>query len=360
MNAGFKVESSSLRTTLQQSVAGAGDLRSASVKRSETAPQRAGFTLIEILIVIGVILVLISLLLPAIQAARETGRRHSCANNLSQLLIATENYTAVHGVLPPGTIEAKGPIQNRPVGYHMSWIAQLLPYFEQNNVFEQIDFSVGAYHARNASMRRMTLGLLNCPSSQWTASFGGSYAGCHHDLESPIDADNHGAFFLNSALEWNDLRDGRAQTILLGEKFGLGFDFGWISGTRSTLRNTGTPINATSQSGGPLSTAVAVSLDPADAASADVPQPAQTLADAARPVWRFRPEDNIDSEYQPAPRPGGPAPALVVGGFESRHPHGAQFGFGDGSVRLVSEDIDNLTYQRLGHRADGNLVDERF
>lgn len=334
--------------------------RKNALARSERR-QYAGFTLVELLIVIAIIGLLIALLLPAVQAARETARRHSCGNNLSQLLIAAQNYSAAHGVLPPGTIEAKGPIQNRPIGYHLSWIAQLLPYIEQGNVFDQIDFSVGAYHARNASVRRSGFAVLNCPSTQWSASFGSSYAGCHHDVESPIDADNHGVLFLNSAVTWSDLRDGRAQTILTGEKFGLGFDLGWISGTRSTLRNTGTPINGTSQPGGPLATAVAVSVEPGGPASSDVPQSSPTLANAARPVWRFRDEDDFaNSEYQPAPGPGGIAPALVVGGFESKHPGGAQFGFGDGSVRFLSQDIDNVAYQRLGHRADGNLLDERF
>src|SRR5690349_5222431 len=96
------------------------------------------FTLLEMLFVIAVIGILISLLLPAIQAARETARRHSCANNLSQLAIAIQNYAAGHGVLPPGTIDASGPVSSRPVGYHMSWLVQILPFVEQGNVFDQI------------------------------------------------------------------------------------------------------------------------------------------------------------------------------------------------------------------------------
>lgn len=305
----------------------------------------SGFTLVEMLVVIAIIGILIALLLPAVQAARETARRHSCANNLAQLLIATENYAALHRVLPPGTIEAKGPIQNRPVGYHMSWIAQLLPYFEQGNVFDRIDFSVGAYHARNAAMRDIGLSLLRCPSSAWTGGAGSSYAGCHHDVEAPIDADNHGVLFLNSDIGWDDLRDGRAQTIVIGERFSLGPDLGWISGTRSTLANTGTPINLTSRGG--LSIALAIDAAEAQSALDDASQPRDY---ATRPVWQF----------QPAPMPGAVPAALAVGGFESSHPLGTQFGLGDGSVRFVSQDVDNATYQRLGHRADGGLVDGRY
>ncbi|HEX5447252.1 MAG TPA: DUF1559 domain-containing protein, partial [Pirellulales bacterium] len=265
----------------------------------------------------------------------------------SQLLIATENYAAAHGVLPPGTIEAKGPIQSVPVGYHMGWLAQLLPYFEQGSVYDQIDFSVGAYHARNAAARDIGLSLLHCPSSTWTAGGGSSYAGCHHDVEAPIDADNHGVLFLNSAIGWNDLLDGRAQTILIGERFNLGPNLGWMSGTRSTLANTGTPINLTSRLGGP---AFAVGISAEELPALD--DPAQPRDDASRPVWQFQPQ-------APGQAPGGAA-ALVVGGFESMHPGGAQFGFGDGSVRFLSQDVDHLTYQRLGHRADGALLDERY
>ncbi|MGH7140958.1 MAG: DUF1559 domain-containing protein, partial [Pirellulales bacterium] len=95
---------------------------------------RRGFTLVELLVVIAIIGILIALLLPAVQAARETARRHSCMNNLCQLIIATQNYAAAHGVLPPGSIEAAGPVRNQPVGYHISWVAQILPFIEQGNV----------------------------------------------------------------------------------------------------------------------------------------------------------------------------------------------------------------------------------
>lgn len=317
--------------------------------------------------VIAIIGILVALLLPAIMAARETARRHQCMNHLSQIMIATENYAASHGVLPPGTIDAAGPVRNRPVGYHLSWAVQILPFLEQRNVFDQIDFSVGAYHTGNAAMRRIVLPVLRCPTSRTNA--GSNYAGCHHDLEAPIDVDNHGVLFLNSAITWKDLADGRAQTIFFGERVSAGLELGWISGTRSTLRNTGTPINRTSAAGGPLATFVDLGVVlPTDrpgglsAPSATAPLAAQPAASAAPPIWQFPGGDNFDleHEYQPAPMPGGAAPALIVGGFESQHSTGAQFAFGDGSVRFLSEDIDNVTYQRLGHRADGYLLDDRF
>src|SRR4030042_7024281 len=99
---------------------------------------KRGFTLVELLVVIAIIGILIALLLPAVQAAREAARRASCLNNLTQLGIALQNYESAHGVLPPGTIDKQGPIHNKPEGYQMSWVVQLLPYVEEGNTFKHI------------------------------------------------------------------------------------------------------------------------------------------------------------------------------------------------------------------------------
>jgi hypothetical protein len=211
-----------------------------------------------------------------------------------------------------------------------------------------------------------------------------SYAGCHHDGESPIDADNHGVLFLRSGVRYHEITDGRSNTIFLGEKLiddepliahapisaaagGDGVDrsfymeeydppaipdaetppgetppgegavgaiggapqepaplgppptplpplsdLGWISGTRATLRNTGTPINESS---------------------------------------------GAFMQRRKKPRPAAASTPLWVGGFESWHPGGAYFAFGDGAVRYVREQISTSVYQRLGHRSDGGLID---
>ena len=91
-----------------------------------------GFTLIEVLVVISIIGVLIALLLPAVQAAREAARRSQCVNNLMQLAIALQNYESAHEVLPPGVVNATGPILNAE-GLPRGWMVKILPFIEQRN-----------------------------------------------------------------------------------------------------------------------------------------------------------------------------------------------------------------------------------
>jgi hypothetical protein len=143
----------------------------------------------------------------------------------------------------------------------------------------------------------------------------GNYAACHHDVEAPIDQDNNGVMFLNSAVPIRDISDGTTHTIFVGEKAIEEDDLGWMSGTRATLRNTGGNPN--------LNMPVRGAIDGG---------PAQAAGD----------------------------PLLYVGGFSSYHPGGAQFMIGDGSVRFISETIDQLVYQQLGNRADGKLMQSRF
>lgn len=290
-----------------------------------TSRSRRGFTLIELLVVIAIIAVLIALLLPAIQAAREAARRAQCVNNLMQLGIALQNYEAAHEVLPPGVVNDKGPILNVAKGYHISWAAQILPFIEQKNIYNHLNFKLGAYTIENASARSITIATYLCPSQVKRGAGGGGnsgvdnhYAACHNDTEAPISVKNTGVFFLNSRIRYEDIPDGSSSTIFVGEKMQGAADLGWISGTRATLRNTGNIPN----SGGAVTPLTGP--DPADP--------------------------------EAAPSGAGEESALPVGGYSSHHPGGSNFAFGDGSVKFLKGSISPQVFRHLGNRADGEMI----
>src|SRR5438874_3320507 len=104
------------------------------------ALRRAGFTLIELLVVIAIIAVLVALLLPAVQQAREAARRSQCKNNLKQVGLAMHNYHEAHECFPFGQLDSPNAF---------SAISQMLPYFDQVNVYNLINFSVPYNNAAN-------------------------------------------------------------------------------------------------------------------------------------------------------------------------------------------------------------------
>jgi len=298
---------------------------------------RFGFTLIELLVVIAVIAVLIALLLPAVQAAREAARRSQCINNLMQVGIALKNYETAFEALPSGVVNQTGPITNTPTGYGFGWIAQVLPYLDQRATHRNLNFQVGVYAPANDTTRSVLINVLLCPSApgatrmdpvdgQSSASDQPgltNYAAVYSDAEVPIDLKNNGVFYLNSRTRYDDLEDGSSQTLFVGEKPTSGAEMGWASGSLATLRNTGWTIN-----GKPIT-------------------PTMLAGNALG-----GPGSN------PSPAPGAPSEPGVVGGFASRHPGGANFALGDGSVKFLKNSISVVVYARLANRADGNLVSD--
>lgn len=278
-------------------------------------PQNRAFTLVELLVVIAIIGVMVGLLLPAVQAAREAARRMSCSNNLAQLGLAAHNFEFSMEHLPSGAINPDGPIRSEPIGQHVSYLVQLLRYVEQQGIADHFEITEGAYAETNAAARSIVISVFLCPSSASIMNADDSvaltnYAGCHHHDEAPIASDNTGLLFLNSRVRYGEIYDGSSNTILIGEMLPYADSLGWTSGTRATLRNTGTLINTlNAQRRGGL-----------------FPE----LPEDVGPLW--------------------------VGGFGSHHPGGAQFCFADGSVRFLSESIAPEVYQNLGHRADGAMM----
>jgi prepilin-type N-terminal cleavage/methylation domain-containing protein len=311
--------------------------------RRESRPARragpAAFTLVELLVVIAIIATLIGLLLPAVTSAREAARRASCSNNVLQLGLALHNYEFHREKFPAGVTDATGPIKSRPEGKHVSWIVRILPYLEEKALAAHFKDADGAYAAGNAPVVATVIPTLICPSSSasstetWPVPVAAgdeprerkvavsNYAGCHHDVEAPIAADNHGMLFLDSAVRFKDIEDGSSRTLLIAERvspprrpedlYGARDDLGWASGTRSTLRNTSSVMA--------FAYGYGVNVDPA-ALAAKVADP------------------------------------LFVGGLGSFHAGSiAVAGMADGAIKQLTADIDPDVLRQLGHRADGEI-----
>jgi len=337
-----------------------------------------GFTLVELLVVIAIIGVLVALLLPAVQAAREAARRSSCSNNLTQLSIAVHNYEMAHGVYPPGTIDAAGPIMNVTTGYHHNWVVQILPYIEEQNAYNLLDKKLSIYDPANAAVAANMPRIMACPSAGSRGNVP-CYAACHHDKERPIDATDNGVFFLNSFVRYDDITDGSSHTLFIGEKLPDAWDLHWLSGTRSTLRNTGVPIDWLTYPtlpkpgmGPPPPPLTEIpKIDEADAIEDSSGQATSKLGQTIVIASNLDgPPPALDAPAnQPAPAatkapgaaaktmPGNPA---FVGGFGSLHPGGALFAMGDGSVRYVTRNIPAKILQALANRSDGKLPSNEY
>lgn len=271
--------------------------------------KRTGFTLVELLVVIAIIGVLIALLLPAVQAAREAARRTECFNNQKQLGLAIHNHHDTLRRLPPGW---HAPANDPDGAPGWAWSAHLLPFMEQENLHDLVQLNVHIVSSANQTARETVLDQFVCPSdapdsemvtlgpitvarSNYVAVFG------DHEIEDHPD-DGHGAFFLNSRLQFRSITDGLSNTYFVGER--------------------------SSKMGGSTWTGVVTDADEA----------------LARVVGSADHPPNDDHGH--------------LDDFGSYHPTGANFLMGDGSVRFVSETIDEDVYKAFATRAGGEVVSE--
>ena len=171
-----------------------------------------------------------------------------------------------------------------------------------------------------------------------------NYAACHNDTESAIAQDNSGMMLLNVPVRELEVTDGLSNTILLGEKMIERGDLGWLSGTRSTLRNTGTSLE------GNMTKLEQIDLQNKEAAfvwdeKSDTKETSASDEELAAGSRSFVVnEDAAIRQY--------------VGGFQSHHLDVVNFVMGDGSVHSLSNDTDPAVMQLLGGRADGKLLTE--
>jgi prepilin-type N-terminal cleavage/methylation domain-containing protein len=138
---------------------------------------RQGFTLVELLVVIAIIGLLLALLLPAVQAARETARRTQCFNNLKQIGVGLQNYHDVAHCFPPGYLSAFDSSGN-DTGPGWGWAAFVLPQLEQASTQSVLDFNLPVEHPLNARGRLVNLTVFRCPSDPSFPSMSISFTAC--------------------------------------------------------------------------------------------------------------------------------------------------------------------------------------
>jgi prepilin-type N-terminal cleavage/methylation domain-containing protein/prepilin-type processing-associated H-X9-DG protein len=343
-----------------------------------------GFTLVELLVVIAIIGVLVALLLPAVQAAREAARRSQCGNNLKQIGIGLHNYHDTFGRLPCNINHVRtnsNPVEDRDRASHLIC---LLPYVEQKNLHDGINFALrtplpGDQVVGGKPVRMHAVPVYICPSSahEKFRSLDGraltNYAGCigSQQMEASgkscvmasivgtgganYDDDDDGEDWFNYtskgatcngagpgntrsdcpypdrisgmfgrstwAARFPEVSDGLSNVIAVGEIRGWCAGFQWRKGwalSEGLWFATTAPINL-----------------PTCPGERGVPMVANTGGPGCQ---------NKENAWNAAM------------GFKSLHPNGAQFTFGDGSVRFLPQNIDYTSYQMLGDRQDGNAV----
>lgn len=341
--------------------------------------KKSGFTLIELLVVIAIMAVLIALLLPAVQQAREAARRSQCKSNLQQIGFALHSYYNSHETLPPGVVNATNPIRQTAEGYHHGWLVALLPYIDQPLLSQAIDPVLSIYDDANLEFRKVRVAVYLCPTDPAAERANdqnqnvalSSYCGNHHHTLGAIDTNNHGVLFLNSRVRYKDIYDGSSSTIMAGEAKRSSEDLGWSSGTRATLRNGGIPLNQTPEGsryyndlGANPATEFAQNLEANQKSESAMGGDGGGISYGAETNNIAEMSESMSGPSEVAAPPRPPRPALPTnlssdpGGFGSHHRGGAQFLLCDGSVSFLSENIDPATYRHLLDRADGDAISD--
>ena len=345
---------------------------------------RRGFTLIELLVVIAIIAVLIALLLPAVQAAREAARQSQCRNNLKQIGLALANYESAHGSFPLGAVlysaldadsDCGGVFAKSGPGAprDFTMLALILPYVEQAAAYNAINFSLradGTYidgvnaGAANTTGLLTTVSSFICPSDEVRTSrlgpgpvafsqtsyfpSGGTWNHIAY-FYGPKCSDQvagNGAFDAVTGYPIAAFSDGTSQTIVVGESSRFKNDPDWFANTWSVY--------------GYYMSSLGTNTTRAQGFAYEVPRINANMIDGDFPLGgpnALPPETRWPSTGDFRAWLDQPK-YLQYGqwGFRSQHPAGAQFLFGDGSVKFLKDSINPAAYRSLGTRGSGEIV----
>lgn len=332
-----------------------------SDKQSNVASVRRGFTLVELLVVIAIIGVLIALLLPAVQQAREAARRMHCSNNLKQMGLALHNYHDVHGSFPAGYYRHNNDASVSAFnGPGWGWGVMILPQIEENNRFDALNVNAqpASDNAAILPLSQAPLSAYRCPSApggdlnesfpnsstapahglstykgvfgdrNTQASYSTSLPNCSYYAGSCVDGGN-GVFSPNSKVKFRDITDGTSNTVMVGEV---------PYGPNGTTNSSGTMIDYRG--------AVWIGITSNGNSTAGVRSNVATIQTLRGIIAS-----------------GATSKEYVINGtnsnaFGSHHAGGAQFVLADASARFIAETLDAAVVNRIATRNDGEVVGE--
>ncbi len=319
--------------------------------------QRKAFTLVELLVVIAIIGILIGMLLPAVQQVREAARRTDCSNQIRQLALASHNYEGTFQSFPAGSVFVAD------VNTNISPHASLLPFMEQNNLFNLVDFTVAYNHANNVNATLEQVPGLLCASNvlELPEGLGGrnNYYGnagvqiLHNGVPAPDPADpNHnmpasdGIFFVESDISFNDILDGSSNTALFSERV-TGDGSNGVSSPKSDTYMPGTYPNTPDEA---LADAIAVDVnDLTKQGNSNVGAPWLRSYHSTTRYWHVNTPNGISAMYPPG---------RIMTTASSYHPGGVHVSSADGSARFVIDSIELQVWRNFGSRNDGQLLVE--